>query len=159
MAVREIRLSRGMVALVDEEDYERVAQFRWSADVIGGKCYAVRWQRREDGTKAKVYMHRLLMDAPKGTEVDHRDGDGRNNTRGNMRLATHAENGRNRSADRDSSTGIKGISWDKDARKWQAGIGVNGKRIALGRFDTPEAAHAAYAEASKRYHGEFGRTQ
>ena len=102
-------------------------------------------------------MHRAIMGEPKELDVDHRDGDGLNNRRANLRVATVLENQFNARRRKDNASGFKGVSWHRAAGKWYAHISLNRKRFHLGTFDTPEAAHAAYAAASAAFHGEFGR--
>ena len=75
-----------------------------------------------------------------------------------MRLATHAENNRNRGRQNNNTSGYRGVYWSKGAEKWQVGIKVNGKVIHLGLFLDPEAAARAYDDAARKYHGEFART-
>jgi hypothetical protein len=75
----------------------------------------------------------------------------------NLRPATKSQNAANRGKTCNNTSGFKGVWWRRRYRKWQATIGVNGKRFYLGMFDTPEAAHAAYAAAAQRLHGEFAR--
>lgn len=91
-------------------------------------------------------------------DIDHRDTDRSNNRWNNLREASRAENLRNARAHRDSKAQFKGICWNKQRSKWVAKICVNYKQINLGLFETPQEAHAAYVEASKKLHGEFGRT-
>jgi hypothetical protein len=109
-----------------------------------GKCYA-------------ELLHRVLMSAQKGQVVDHIDGDKLNNLPSNLRLCSHAENARNRRRAKHNTSGFKGIYFDRGRSKWRAQIQCNGRRKMVGRFDTQEAAHAAYCEAAQRLHGEFAR--
>jgi hypothetical protein len=103
-------------------------------------------------------MHRLIIAAPRGMQVDHIDGNGLNNTRLNLRLADHSRNQMNRPAGKNNSAGYKGVSYHKAAGKFLSQIGHNGKNIYLGLHDTPEAAHAAYVAAALELHGEFACT-
>lgn len=89
--------------------------------------------------------------------IDHKDGNPTNNRESNLRKATHAQNIANGRHRRSSKSPLKGISWVPSRRKWQAGIKLNYKRRALGRFDCPVAAHLAYLVAAARYFGEFAR--
>jgi hypothetical protein len=85
--------------------------------------------------------------------VDHRDGDNTNNAWLNLREATNAQNGQNQmQAQKGSTSGYLGVNWDKAKGKWLARIGLNGKSKNLGRFDTPEEAHAAYVAAKRKLH-------
>ena len=91
-------------------------------------------------------------------QVDHIDGDGLNNRRGNLRLATAGQNQHNKGLQRNNTSGFKGVRWRSDKGKWVARIDKDGKRRHLGYFDTVEGAHSAYVAASMAIHGEFGRT-
>ncbi|MBU2859359.1 hypothetical protein HF290_02705 [Acidithiobacillus ferrooxidans] len=114
--------------------------------------------RRENGKRTTLYMHRLIFNAPAGLQVDHRDGNGLNNIRSNLRLATRLENGKNRRMQSNNACGLKGVCQRKDNDKWVATIRVEGRNLHLGTFSTADEAHAAYCAASASYHGEFGRT-
>ena len=98
--MREIPLTKNKVAVVDDEDYERIAQFKWHSVCMGlyrKIWYAVRDAR--DGEQMeieRIYMHREIMGATPGVEIDHRNGDGLDNRKQNLRPATHAQNIRNR---------------------------------------------------------------
>lgn len=109
----------------------------------------------------KRYIHRMIMsrilDRPlaRNEDVDHIDGNGLNNTRENLRIATRTQNNANRGAPHNNTTGYKGVSYDKARGKYLAKITVNKKQIQLGRHATAELAYAAYLEASKRLFGDF----
>jgi hypothetical protein len=151
-----VALTKGYKAVIDAEDAHLVDGWNWTALVRRNTVYAYR--KDCSGQKLRAaYMHRVIMGEPEGLQVDHRDGDGLNNCRSNLREATHAENMRNRRLGRDNTTGFKGVAWHKASGKYQAKIRLNGERKWLGLHDTPEAAHAAYRKASTRLHGEFGR--
>jgi hypothetical protein len=107
--------------------------------------------------------HRIIWEMcngpiPDSMLVDHIDNDATNNRLSNLRLATKAQNGMNRASNKNSSTGLKGVSQDKRDGAWQAEIRANGRRINLGRHLTKGLAAVAYAKAAVRYHGEFART-
>lgn len=102
-------------------------------------------------------MHRVLLGVGNEEFVDHADGDGLNNRRYNIRIATPLENNRNIGPSKLNKSGFKGVSWYGQSGKWRAIISLNGKRISLGLHETKESAHAAYVEAAKKYHGEFAR--
>lgn len=92
------------------------------------------------------------------SKIDHKNTDGIDNKFNNIRLATQAENGRNRGANKNNTSGFKGVFWCGWAKKWRASIKVNGRSIHIGYFPTPEEAHAAYSKSAKELHGEFARS-
>lgn len=148
----EVPLTRGQIAVIDDADAELVRSHTWHAVCPKGHWYAA----ATDGT----LMHRLLLDAPPGMAVDHRDGDGLHNRRHNLRLCAPVENNRNARRRRDNRSGYKGVSRYRGHRvrgAWVAGIRVNGRRIHLGYRDTPEEAALLYDAAARRYFGAFAR--
>jgi hypothetical protein len=148
-----IPLTQGKFAIVDDEDFEIVSQYKWCAERSsdGLRYYAV----RNEGGKL-VRMHRLIMGFPKGN-VDHRDADGLNNSRSNLRLATTAQNGSNNRMARNNTSGFRGVSWNKTHGKWQVGIEHQGKRHAKCWIDTPEEAAHIYDAMARELHGEYAR--
>lgn len=156
--MREIPLTQGKVALVDDEDYERVMQFKWHAVRGRNSWYARRSIRTAPKTKQKtLWMHRLLVDAAKGDFVDHSDGDGLKNTRQNVRKCTRAQNARNQRTAKHNTSGFKGVSFHKLKRVWQANIRVDSRLIYLGSFKSAEEAAKAYDKAAVEHHRQFSR--
>lgn len=153
---KELPLTQGKVALVDDEDYERLKHFKWSVLRKPDRYYARRNIKRPQ--RGGIYLHREIMNAPPGMQVDHINGDGLDCRRANMRLATNAENGQNRIKRVHNTSGFKGVRLDKRRKKWSARIWVNNKEIHLGMFEIIEEAARAYDEAARKYHGEFART-
>ena len=152
-----VPLTQGYEAIIDAADVPLVREWNWSAWKFGDLIYACRTDY--SGSKQRtVRMHRVIMGEPDGIGIDHRDNNGLNNRRENLREATNEQNARNRRIRSDSTSGLKGVSWRKSEGKWTASIGVSGKRKHLGYFNTPEAAHEAYIKASIQFHGQFGRT-
>lgn len=142
-------LSQGKVAVIDFSDFEKVGRAKWFASRDGNTFYAHREVR---GRTRR--LHRELLDAPAGTQVDHKDGDGLNNCRGNLRLCTGAENTRNQ-RHRAGSSQFKGVY--RHRGKWSARILVDGKRKHLGCFLSEIDAAYAYDIAAKQHFGEFAR--
>lgn len=152
MNSREIKLTRGKVTLVDEDDYEYLAQWAWSANFSRGKWYARRYLGNFQGTKKYLSMHREIMDASPEMEVDHRDGDGLHNQKNNLRICTHIENMQNGIIKSNNTSGYKGVFWYKNYEKWVARIVVNKKKVHLGYFGDKEDAVLAYDVAAKKYY-------
>lgn len=151
--MKEIPLTQGKVALVDDCDFERLSRFRWYAACNHGYgWYAVRCVKRKH-----VYMHCEILNVQRGIRVDHKDGNGLHNWRNNLRPATSAQNMSNRGKQIDNTSGYKGVTWSKDRSVWIAKIGVNGKSKYLGWFDDTESAARAYNDAALMYHREFAK--
>ncbi|MBN6739850.1 HNH endonuclease [Acidithiobacillus sp. MC6.1] len=157
--MKKITLTQGLFCTIDDTDEELISDYKWCARRdAGGHAYAVTGTRKACGLWSTIRMHRLIMDPQPGLEVDHIDGNGLNNCRSNLRIASHSENGRNSHLHKDSASGYKGVSWHRKDRAWRARITVNGEHIFLGNYRSQEEAHEAYCVASARFHGEFGRT-
>jgi hypothetical protein len=152
--MKEIPLTQGKVALVDDGDYGLVIQHKWYAAELKRHWYAV----RSGQNHRMIFLHREIMNASAGVQVDHINGNGLDCRRENLRLCTPAENNRNSSKPRSNTSGYKGVTWHKRGAKWQAAISWNRKSIHLGLFSDPETAARAYDEAARKYHGAFAKT-
>ena len=152
-----IPLTQGYEAVIDAADAPLVSGSNWRALVRPRTIYAQRHSLVIDGVRPATFLHRAIMRAPTGMEVDHIDGNGLNNRRSNLRLATHAENGRNARIRSDNTSGFKGVFQHKRDGSWRAQIHVDGRNKYLGVFRTPEDAHAAYVQAAANLHGPFAR--
>jgi hypothetical protein len=147
---RMIPLTKGMYAKVDEADYEELSRYNWNYTPLG---YAA----RTDGHRS-VPMHRQIMRAPKGMEVDHANHITLDNRRSNLRVCTHAENAQNRPAPRRSwstSSRYKGVCKRAKSKTWTATISRDGKQMHIGQFETEEEAARAYDVVARELHGEF----
>lgn len=151
-----VPLTKGYVARCSVDDLDVVAPWNWTASEHGKTVYACRTVSI-GGKKNRLWLHRAIMQAGPGQQVDHADCDGLNNTRENLRFATDVQNAVNKRLTIRNSSGFKGVSWNRLCRKWQAHIVLDGKSRYLGLFDEPEAAHAAYVSAAERAYGEFAR--
>lgn len=152
-----IPLGKGFCALVDDADYPLVASHTWGVVTQNHTSYA-RTHIQENGQRKRILMHGLIQPTSAGMVVDHRNGNGLDNRRSNLRTSTPTQNCANRRRRRDSQWPYKGIQRTNGRGNWQARIKVDGKRYNLGSFATPEDAANAYDAAARRYFGEFART-
>lgn len=151
--MKEIPLTKGKVAIVDDDMYEYLMQWKWYCST---QNRAVR--TTGDGKNQKmIYMHREILKTPDGMETDHVSMDTLDNRRENLRISTRAQNSANKKKYSTNTSGYKGVSWDKRARKWIAQITINYKNRRLGHFDNPESAAKAYMDAAKEGFGSFAR--
>ncbi len=140
--------------MVDTVDLHLVSGFKWySVEKEEGTIYA-----QTNIGKSTVQMQRLILGRPKGKLVDHRDRDGLNNRRSNLRVCEIPNlNNANSKKYKSNTSGFKGVSWHAGSGKWRAVIGFKRKIISLGLHDTPEKAHKAYMEKAQELYGEFAR--
>lgn len=157
-----LHTGNGYSVLLDDEDYEKVAAYNWTATKIGNNTYAVRciWHGRHHKPKqTMILMHRELLGLNPGERLrpDHKDGNGLNNQRDNLRLATSPQNAANAPKNRTNSSRFKGVSYRASKRKWRAFIGVDGSAKHLGYFEREQDAALAYNAAASRLFGAFAR--
>jgi len=162
--MKEIGLIRGKVTQVDDEDFEYLNQFKWYAFKKAYTYYAVRYIYGNNTQKA-ILMHRQIMNVPKGLETDHKDHNGLNNQKINLRICTHGENQRNRKSSINGTSKYLGVNKVICKRKYKnkiylytyytASITINGKPKNVNMTKTEIQAAKAYDKAAKKYHGEF----
>ncbi len=145
-----IPLTRGLITIVDHDDYERLAAHKWYAGASKGRFYA---QRTSHGKIIK--MHREIIDIAPSLFCDHINHNTLDNRRCNLRVCTAAQNARNRLPREDCTSYYKGVSWHKGNRKWQAEIRNNNEYIHLGYFDYELDAAIAYDDMAIELFGPF----
>ena len=161
-------MERGVEWFNDPEtDYRRTAKdicSMWNTRYAGREAiYSIDGNGYRSGTifSVQVKAHRIAWVLSTGAwpscQIDHVNGVRSDNRLCNLREADYAQNARNCGIRRDNTSGFKGVS--RANGKWRAGIKVNGKRLNLGQFDSPEEASQAYLEASKKHHGLFSRSE
>jgi hypothetical protein len=153
--VKEILLSQGRVALVDDEDFEYLNQWKWSYFKCGTMAYAARQTPRPD--RKTILMHRVILDIMGKAMVDHADRNGLNNQRYNLRKCNKSQNSANSKKIANTASKYKGVSPSGNTYKniWRAEIQVMGKGVNLGYYQTQEEAAHAYDTGAKKYFGEF----
>lgn len=147
--MKYIPLTNGGNAIVDNEDYKKVSKLKW---------YRCKGDGRESARSTKknaILMHSFLMEPPKGMLIDHKNGNGLDNRRYNLRICTNAENSRNARKSIKNTSGYKGVIWHKASKKWYARINFNYRRISLGYYNDVVDAARAYDAAAKELFGEF----
>lgn len=144
--VKEIPLTQGKIAIVDDEDYERLLQWKWHYHKEG---YAL--------NSAIGLMHRMIINVPEGMLPDHINGNGLDNRKENLRVVTPAQNTWNTKKASGTRSQHKGVSWHKRKGLWQAQIMKEGYAFHLGYFKDEIDAAQAYIETKKMLHGEYGR--
>lgn len=155
-AHEQLVLNRGHVALLDSDDLKAViAAGGWYVRYSGASIYVARNIPLPNGKRTTQFLHTFLTGWPL---VDHRNGDGLDNRRSNLRPATRSENARNRRPHRNNSSGFKGVSFHITKRRWGAAIKAGGLQQHLGYFPSSEATARAYDAAAVELHGAFART-
>lgn len=151
-------LPSGHNVFFDKKDLPIVCQYKWHIHKNGDNLYAIaETGSRRLGTRKVFSMHRLIMGSPVGRLVDHKNENGLDNRRGNLRLSDKSTNGMNRGAQSNNKSGYKGVCWSIQKNKWIATINIMGKQKYLGRYDCPKKAHQAYKKAADEVHGEFAK--
>lgn len=148
-----IPLTRGIFAIVDDQDYEALSKHRWHASRDG---YAL---RREYPSRRYIMMHRVIANPGEEYEVDHINHNPSDNRRENLRICTSSQNKMNRIADKKGRTSqYRGVYFNSlriNSKPWYANIGLNNKSIYIGCYKTEDEAYAAYQLKARELHGEF----
>ncbi len=151
-----IPLTQNKFTTVDDEDYGWLSQWKWYADRHLNTYYARRGQRKDSKTYI-IRMHRLILNAQKGQQIDHINRNGLDNRRSNLRFCTSSQNIQNQTTMRSGTSRYKGVCWDKYFNKWEARVQLQPKRYLIGRFKNEIEAAKAYDTKAKELFGEFAR--
>ena len=157
--MKEIQLTQGKIALVDDEDYDRlIAMGKWQCS-LGYATKNVKF----NSIHTTLRMHRVILTKylnldscnPRLVQVDHINGNKLDNRKENLRTCSPSQNSQNRPASKNNTSGYKGVVWHSRSKKWVAKITANGANTHLGCFDDPKLAAKAYNEAAVKLYGEF----
>ncbi len=156
--MKEILLTQNKVALVDDEDYDELSKYKWRIKVGDGGLFYARRNKRINGKRIEIPMHRQIMNTPKGMEVDHIDHNGLNNQKSNLRNCTTQENQFNVSKIRGKSK-YKGVCTYKNGKRelFRVFISINKKQTFIGYYKTEIEAALAYNDAAQKHYGEFAQ--
>ena len=154
--MKKIKLTKGLSTKIDDLDFNRVSKFSWyfspRMDNKGG--YAVSFIKGKT-----IYLHRFLLKLTGKERVDHKNGNGLDNRRSNLRIGNQSLNLANSKISKINTSGYKGVCLNRSRKKkkWQSYIKINYKHYYLGGFNTKEEAAYAYNQAALKYFGEFAR--
>ena len=158
--MKQIKLTQNQYALVDDEDFDELNQYKWTA--CYNKCikgyYALRHIRLKNGKQITILMYRVIMNTPKGMHTDHSNHNPLDNRKVNLRICTRSQNQQNRVQHKNMTSKYKGVYWSKTHKKWSVRIKINKKQIHLGYFDSEIDAGKVYDKVAVKYFGEFACT-
>lgn len=150
-------------AVVDDEDFERISSNKWYVMKLYHFDTEILYARRYEGSPRRgnhraILMHREILGATSSVQkVDHKDGDGLNNTKGNIRICTHSENMSNRKVSYKKSIQYLGVILDRKSSKYMAAMKLNGVVYKTPLFNTPELAAVAYNDLVIKYKPTSGK--
>ncbi len=156
----EISLTQGEISLIDDEDFEEVSRYKWRINRKKNSCYARTNATDCNGKKITLFIHQLVMNSKPGDQVDHKDHNGLNNQKYNLRFCTYSENQQNKLKQifydgKKTLSKYKGVSWHRRDKKWIAQIVTSHKNNHLGYFVDEIEAAEAYNKAALEKFGEF----
>lgn len=146
-----IPLTQNALAIVSDEDLTLLNEHKWN---LARNYRGIQYAKRNNKGKT-TYMHRVVMNAPDGMQVDHINGNGLDNRRSNLRICTNSQNAQNSFKKKNKSSRYKGVCWRKDDRNWIARITHNRKQICIGRYHDEVSAAQAYDKKAIELFGEF----
>lgn len=160
LVVVELNGIAGLTTIIDREDWDKIKDYKWYSKKVTGyrdeTHHVMAGVKNEYGKATTITLHRLIMDAPKGMQVDHINGDTLNNSKDNLRLATASQNSANKRAQKNNKTGFAGVV--KVYNKFRATVTYQGKQIYLGLFKTSQEAARAYDQKKLQLFGQFAKT-
>lgn len=157
--MKKIPLTQGKVAIIDDEDFERVGRHKWYAHRCSKRTYYARRNiyQKGGGKIIQVSMASFILSAPAGLQVDHINHDTLDNRWCNLRLCTRTQNNQNRKPFRGGTSKYKGVCWNRENKNWRALCCEKGRLIHLGYFKNEKQAAMAYDEYASEHFVEFAR--
>ena len=152
--MKRMPLTHGEYALVDDEDYEWLSEYSWHVLKRRNTFYAVGYVM-ENGRPKNRRMHRMIIKAEEGQQVDHINHNGLDNRKENLRICTNNQNQMNSKKRPGMTSKYKGVSWHKQKKRWCSEIKINRNNIHLGSFKDEKKAAMVYDDAARKYFGEF----
>jgi len=156
--MKNIKLTQGKIALVDDECFQIINKYKWHTKTSSnGKRFYAKcciWDKKEKKYN-RIYMHRMILNVPKGFECDHIDRNGLNNQTSNLRICTSSQNSSNTELSYNPVSRYRGVT--TNGEKWKTIITKNNEKIYLGIFKSRHLAAVAYNVGALKYHGEFAR--
>lgn len=150
-----IPLTRHLFAIVDDDDFEKVSQYKWQAVPDKSGIFYARRRQTINGKRVCIRMHRFIISPNDYEVVDHINGNTLDNRKSNLRIATQQQNKFN-CKKINAQSGFRGVQkTNKNGNTWRARIHYNGEWINLGSFNSPEEASRAYIEANRKFFGSF----
>lgn len=146
--MRRMSLSQGQFAIIDDNLYDYLSQWKW--------CFGNGYARRQENRKT-IYMHRVVLSTPNNKVTDHINGNKLDNRRRNLRATYQYQNMQNSKLRSNNKSGYKGVHFYKAYKKWDANIYIRGRRLFLGYFDSAEIAALSYNRAAIMYFGEYAK--
>lgn len=153
--MKQIPLTKNKFAIIDDEDFENLSKYKWYANKHGRSYYVIRNKPIGNGKQKTEYIHNYILNCPDGFEIDHKDGNGLNNQKSNLRISTHNQNIMNMKPHLNKLVEFKGVDLYKKNNKYRVRITINGKTIALGYFKDKIKAAETYDEKALELFGEF----
>jgi len=151
--MKEINLTQGKVAIVDDADFEEMSRHKWCFS----KGYAIRGVIQEGKKWTTLPMHVAIMGKIEGLEIDHVSGNRLDNRRENLRRVTRSQNNQNQAPCRPGTSQYKGVYWFKRVKLWRAQIKIDKKGISLGYYNSETEAATAYNNAAIKHFGQYAR--
>lgn len=153
--MKYVALSQGQRAIVDDEMFDEISKFNWTFQKAKkDDGYAFR-RPTVNGKRVLILMHREIMKPGDGLEVDHINRNKLDNRKENLRICSTEENLRNRGTQKNNKSGYRGVSWNRNAKKWHAQISIGHRRTHLGYFPDKFEAIGVYNQMAVRYYGPF----